>query len=121
VDAEFVRLAWPSFDRGVRVVQVSRGSNPFLHAQSGLFVYDAEDTGRSLRERMLSHDVGSQDHIDARMKGHLGRSARVRCITMSTTHRGALLDQLAARRVTRAHLQPTLDNVVRVLWDAAPT
>jgi len=120
VDTEFVRLAWPDFESGIRVVQVSRGANPFLHAQSGLFLYDAAHTSISLRQRILDHDVGSQSHIDRPTKDHLARSARVRCITIPGNHRASLLDRLSARRVTRAHLQPTLDNVVGELWATVP-
>lgn len=118
VDTEFIRLAWPSVDSGVRVVQVSRGSNRFLHAQSGLFVYDAEDNSTSLRQRILDRDIQSLNHIDPAGKDHLAASPRVQCITISTSHRLPLLEQLSARRVTRAHLQPTLDNVVGQLWAA---
>lgn len=116
VDVEFIRIAWALFERGIRVVQVSRGSNPFLHAQSGLFIYDAEDNSKSLRQRILDHDIHSLTHIDQVLKDHLAQSPRVRCITIPTRHRLLLLEQLSARRVTRAHLQPTLDNVVGQLW-----
>jgi hypothetical protein len=116
VDIEFIREAWPRFEHGVRVVQVSRGSNPFLHAQSGLFIYDAEDTPASLRKRIMEHDLDSLRHIDQKRKDYLARSPRVRCLTIPTRQRVSLLEQLAARRVTRAHLQPTMDNVVYQLW-----
>ena len=116
IDVEFIQTAWALFDRGVRVVQVARGSNPFLHAQSGLFVYDAEGNSTSLRERILERDLGPLAHIDQRTKDYLARSARVRCITMPTRHRLTLLEHLSWRRITRAHMQPTLDNVVRQLW-----
>ena len=116
VDVEFVRAAWATFDSGVRVVQVSRGSNPFLHAQNGLFLYDAASTTQSLRQRILDQDVQLLTHVNQAAKDHLTRSPRVRCITIATRHRLSLLEQLAARRLTRAHLQPTLDNVVRELW-----
>ena len=118
LDTEFIRLAWPPYDAGVRVAQVSRGSNPFLHAQSGLFVYDAGDGRTSLRQRILDHDLRALPHIGQPTKDHLAQSARVRCVTVSSDHRTALLDLLSARRVTRAHLQPTLDNVVGALWAA---
>lgn len=116
VDIEFIQAAWASFEHGVRVVQVSRGSNSFLHAQSGLFVYDAEDNSVSLRERILDHNLGSCTHIDHSRKDYLSLSQRVRCFTIPTSHRIPLLEQLSARRVTRAHLQPTLDNVAGQLW-----
>ena len=119
VDIEFIQTAWASFQPGVRVVQVSRGSNPFLHAQSGLFVYDAVDNSASLRQRILDHDLQLLTHIDQAGRDHLARSPRVRCLTMPTRHRLPLLEQLSVRRVTRAHLQPTLDNVATQLWTAA--
>ena len=119
VDVEFIQTAWAPFCSGVRIVQVARGSNPFLHAQSGLFVYDAADDTASIRERVLTHDIHSVTHIDPAMKDHLARSPRVRCITLPTSQCSPLLEQLAARRVTRAHLQPTLDNVAAQLWAAS--
>ena len=64
VDVEFVQRAWAPFQSGVRVVQVARGSNPFLHAQSGLFIYDAQDSTESIRQRALSHEIRLQEHID---------------------------------------------------------
>jgi len=116
VDIDFIRTAWASFDRGIRVVQVSRGANPFLHAQSGLFIYDAEHNSKSMRQQILDHDIDSLTHIDQVSKNHLAQSSRVRYLTIATRHRRLLLEHLAARRVTRAHLQPTLDNVVDQLW-----
>jgi hypothetical protein len=116
VDVGFIQKAWASFERGIRVVQVSRGSNPFLHAQSGLFIYDAEGNSSSLRERILGHEIDSLTHINDGLKASLVQSPRVRCITVPTRHRLLLLEHLASRRVTRAHLQPTLDNVVGQLW-----
>ncbi|MBI5968771.1 MAG: FRG domain-containing protein [Deltaproteobacteria bacterium] len=116
VDIDFIRTAWASFDRGIRVVQVSRGSNPFLHAQSGLFIYDAENNSNSIRQRILDHDIDSLAHIEQASMDQLAHSPRVRCLTVATHHRKLLLEQLAARRVTRAHIQPTLDNVVDQLW-----
>jgi hypothetical protein len=119
IDTEFVRLGWPPFEEGVRVVQVSRGSNTFLHAQSGLFVYDASGSHNSLRQTILEHELSTKAHIDEPTKAHLAQSARVRCLTLPNAHRQTLLDRLASRRITRAHLQPTLDNVVSTLWSAA--
>lgn len=116
VDVKFIRDAWAPFEPGVRIVQVSRGLNPFLHAQNGLFVYDAAERDvPSLRERILKHDVQASAHIGQQAKDQLLRSPRIHCITLSTGYRSSLLDQLVARRVTRAHLQPTLDNVVAQL------
>jgi len=116
VEVEFIQEAWASFELGVRVVQVSRGSNSFLHAQSGLFVYDAEDNSVSLRQRILDHDLGSLNHIDQPRKDYLALSPWVRCLKIPKGYRVPLLEQLSARRVTRAHLQPTLDNVADQLW-----
>lgn len=116
LDIEFIRAAWASFHSGVRVVQVSRGSNPFLHAQSGLFVYDAQGNSTSFRERILDHDLSLLTHIDQVEKDYLSASPRLRCLTMPIGGRLPLLEQLSLRRVTKAHLQPTLDNVAIELW-----
>jgi len=107
--------AWAIFEPGVRVVQVSRGSNPFLHAQSGLFIYDAAASSPSLRKRIMDHDVTTLSHIDQPIKDNLAKSPRVRCIRLASSHRLRLLELLAWRRVTEAHLQPTLHNVVSQL------
>ncbi len=120
VDVEFIQRGWASFVPGVRVVQVSRGENPFLHAQSGLFLYDAA-TGQSasLRQSILNCDVQSATHLVQAERDELAASPRVLCFTMPSNHRSALLERLANLRITKAHLQPTLDNVVQQLWDGS--
>ena len=37
INLDFSRNAWADVEPGIRVVEVPRGSNPFLHPQSGLF------------------------------------------------------------------------------------
>ena len=115
VDIVFVYRAWAPFQPGVRPVQVPRGPNPFLHAQSGLFLYDAEDSRTPVDDRILARDLALADHLDQSEKDSLSKSDRVRVLTLPSSEREALIALLARRRVTRAHLQPTLDNVVREL------
>jgi FRG domain len=116
VDAHFVAGAWAAFRSGVRFVRVSRGANPFLHAQSGLFLYDSEDTRLPLQRRILDLDLQRQKHLTEANRETLARSERVRCLTLPSNERTSLLRRLADRRVTRAHLRPTLDNAVAELW-----
>jgi hypothetical protein len=115
VDIRFVDRAWAPFRSGVRVVQVPRAANPFLHAQNGLFLYDAEDTRTSLEDRILSCDVTHAEHLHDRERDSLAESDRIRVLTLPSSERQSLLSLLEQRRITRARLQPTLDNVVREL------
>jgi hypothetical protein len=116
VDVEFVQRGWAAFVAGVRVVQVSRAHNPFLHAQSGLFLYDASGTSSSLRQSILNYDLELATHVTQSEKEELAASPRVLCLTMPSDHRAALLERLFSLRITNAHLRPTLDNVVQQLW-----
>jgi hypothetical protein len=112
VDFQFVWRAWAPYSDGVRAVQVPRGRNPFLHAQSGLFIYDAQDSRTPLEDRILSHDVQLTQHLEQSEKDELLKSDRVRVLTLPSAERTRLLDLLSRRRITRSRLQPTLDNVV---------
>jgi hypothetical protein len=115
-DRSFIESGWAPFKSGVRVVQVSRGANPFLHAQSGLFLYDAEDTRQPLDRLILDHDLERQEHIPQTTKEILAESHRVRCLTLRSTEHSSLLSRLADRRVTEAHLRPTLETLSHTSW-----
>jgi len=119
VDFTFVSRAWAPFQHGVRAVQVARATNPFLHAQDGLFFYDATDSRMPLDQRILEHDVAGGLQIGQETTNELARSDRVRLLTLPMSERQSLLALLARRRITRARLQPTLDNVVIELMNRA--
>ena len=116
VDIRFVDQAWATVQASVRVVRVARAANAFLHAQSGLFLYDGEDERGSLADKILEHDLNDVSHMASEAVEELRQSRRVVKVTLPTTCREELLLLLAHRRITRAHLQPSLDNVVKQLW-----
>jgi hypothetical protein len=121
VDMVFVHHAWARYERGVRVVQVPRASNPFLHAQKGLFLYDAEDSRTPLEERILGVDLAAARHLELVDRNAIENSERVRLLTLPSSERKELLSLLERYQMTRARLMPTLDNAVRELkkhWSA---
>lgn len=109
IDGHAIEQLWNHSEPGLRVVRVSGAAHPFVRAQRGLFLFNADPNAMarpSLREIIVDRVQGAS----AAVVGPV-----IRCVTLPVSHRKELLDRLAARRVTRAHLMPTLDNVVAQL------
>jgi FRG domain len=94
----------------LEVVTQRRANISYLHAQSGLFIYDRAANIHYLRE-------GYWRSFEELLKftPHRGDSPILRKITLPATESLTLLRLLAAENITRAHVMPTLDNVTESL------
>jgi hypothetical protein len=106
--------------RRVYVLAAPRHKWSFLHAQDALFLYDplcaqefrARGTWPSLREAVISSNLP-----DSCSKPY------IRKVVLTGSESGHLLDLLRREHVDRAHLMPTLDNVVQAMnasWPLIP-
>ncbi len=93
-----------------RVVEVQRSSNRFLNAQKGLFVLDK-------RVASYGDDVPSPC-LETRIRGLLEKGCTRPVLVRFTLPRTEVVEALrllALENVDRAHLMPSLDNVVAAL------
>jgi hypothetical protein len=103
------RFEMPVPDRGtyreLRRFTVPRAEHTYLHAQAGLFLYDST--------AVVSGKPLSFDQVLALDRDSISPPS-IRKITLPILEAGELLWRLYRRRVSRAHLMPTFDNVALV-------
>ncbi|MDA2926850.1 hypothetical protein MYX78_06390 [Acidobacteria bacterium AH-259-G07] len=106
----------------LRFLTVPRRRGSFLHAQAGVFLWDAgalehykhEKSWPDLDELILTN-------FGLAKRGNPGLSCPLRKILLPKTEGESLQKLLRAERVSQAHLMPTYDNVFETLkevWES---
>lgn len=89
----------------------ARSENPYLHAQSGVFSFVMNSQQFYIKEgRWPRFEEGIPPNSSHNQE-------LLRRITLPTSLVEKLLDELAKRQISKAHLKPTLDNVAATLLD----
>jgi hypothetical protein len=111
VDMDFLRRASSIVHAWVRRVNVSKGRNRFLHAQEGFFLVDTDPEqshGKTLDEVIAVMHGRTAGRFPACTDPLVRVNAPIDCAS-------EVLDLLSVEGIDRAHLMPTLDNVVQEL------
>jgi hypothetical protein len=94
----------------LKEVRHRRGKIAYLHAQGGLFVYDAMANHHYLKtgEWRSFADVLAQNRLN-------GSEPAIRKIVLTAKEAYEVIRLLAVENITRAHLMPTYDNITETL------
>ncbi len=94
----------------LKVITHKRSKIPFLHAQSGLFIYDSIANLKFLQNGYWS---GIEQVFVPQVDK--ANNSILRKVTLVSSQANELLRLLTVEGVTRAHLMPTLDNITKTL------
>ena len=119
----YLRNAWPNWEsRRLQIVEVPTSRNPFLNAQMGFFLYDTAATQpgppKPIDEVIVSFgkEDSTWDLVEKRLRTGVRKYAGppiIRKFDIASSEAAKLLQMLFEReRISRAHLMPSMDNVV---------
>ncbi len=103
---------------GLREYHVPRHLLPFLHAQSGCFVWNADANENFALHGQWPTMESVIEKWESAFTGFQPPKPWLRKFTVPASEAGNVVALLWRARISRAHLMPTFDNVAQAFWNA---